>query len=513
MHRQPPVVAAAGSQYSCPRCGASIDIEMGRCTGCGLLYKGKPRIVQQAASATQPPRPSVASSPQYRGPAYSSPPSGSGQRPSYVSPGAVPYGGMQAPIPRVAPAAASTAPMQAGPYPYETVPPVPRGRGVSGAGKGGLIRGITIMFIVVVCLIVGGGIYYFINQTETPAPSNETVDIMPPSIQGISTPSITETGATISWGTDEPTRGKVEYWKTETDVLTRLDENLSTSHSIPLTELDINTTYYFKITSTDAAGNQATAEGSLKTLAAADETAPTISAVSSSSITESSAIITWITDEPATSQVEYGETEEYGSTTTENTALSTTHNVTLTGLDDSTTYYFKVISKDASGNEATLADNQQFTTESIVPVGYEVGDRAPDFTLKDINDVEWTLSEYKGKIVIVNFWATLCGPCLGELPYFQEIQASEDWSGNVWIFAINCEETAPEVRSFLQDHPEYQFTVLLDSDGVVVEEYGFTEIPRTFFIDAEGIIKEIKEEGPFLNAGEIEDILESIQTE
>jgi len=287
MHRQPPAVTATGSQHSCPRCGASIDTEMGRCTGCGLLYKGKPRIVQQAVSATPPPRPPVASSPQYRGPVYSPPYSGSGQRPSYVSPGTMPHGGMQTPVPRVAPATASTTSMQAGPYPYETVPPVPRGRGVSGAGKGGLIRGITIMFIVIVCLFVGGGIYYFVNQEGTPAPSNDTVDIMPPSIQ-VSTPSITETGATISWGTDEPTRGKVEYWKTETDVLTRLDENLSTSHSVTLSELEPNTTYYFKITSTDATENQATVEGNLTTLAAADETAPTISAVSSSSITESS---------------------------------------------------------------------------------------------------------------------------------------------------------------------------------------------------------------------------------
>jgi len=373
------------------------------------------------------------------------------------------------------------------------------------------------MFIVIVCLFVGGGIYYFVNQAETSSPPDGTVDIMPPSIQGVPTLSVTETGATIGWGTDEPTRGKVEYWKTETDVpAAKLDENLSTSHSVPLTNLDPNTTYYFKITSTDASGNQATLEGNLTTLAAADETAPIISAVSSSSIDESSAIIAWMTDERATSQVAYGTTEEYLSTTTENTELSTNHSVKLTGLDDSTTYYFKVISKDASGNEATLADNQQFTTESIIPVGYEVDNRAPDFTLEDVYENGWTLSEFKGKIVIVNFWATWCDPCVEELPYFQEIQASEDWSGDLKILAINCAETAQAVRSFLLDHTEYEFTVLLDSDGVVVEKYGFipdeTPIPRTFFIDADGVIKEIKEES-FLNAGEIEDILETIQTQ
>ena len=126
-----------------------------------------------------------------------------------------------------------------------------------------------------------------------------------------------------------------------------------------MTGLDPSTTYYFKVTSTDAAGNEATSEGELTTLATADETPPTISGVNVSNITESSAIITWTTNEPATSQVQYGKTETYDSSTTADTNLTTNHNVTLTGLSDNTTYYFKVISKDASENEATLAEENQ----------------------------------------------------------------------------------------------------------------------------------------------------------
>jgi peroxiredoxin len=427
---------------------------------------------------------------------------------------------MQSPIPSVTPAAATPASMQARPYPYEAVPPVPPvppARSVSGGGKWGLVRVITVLFIVIVCFFVGSGIYYFVNQAETPAPSNGTVDITPPGIQNVSTSAITETGAAINWGTNEPTRGKVEYWKTETDIpAAKVDESLSSSHSITLTGLDPDTTYYFRITSTDAAGNQATVEGNLATLATADETAPAISAVSSSSITESSAIIAWITDEPATSQVEYGETEEYGFTTQLDENLSTNHSVPLTELDSSTTYYFKVISKDASGNEATLADNQQFTTESVIPVGYEVGDRAPDFVLEDINGNEWKLSDFQGMIVMVNFWATWCGPCADELPFFQEIQDSEDWSEDLKIFAINYEQSEATVRSFLEDNPGYEFTFLLDLDGEVAEKYGYipgiSAIPSTFFIDADGIIKEVKLEDSFDSVDEIEDILETIQT-
>ena len=169
MQRQPTGIPAIESQHSCPRCGASIDPEMSRCTGCGLLYRGKPRIVQQSASATPAARPPLVSGTQYNNPEYSHPSSGLGQRPSYIS-----HGGMQSPMPSVAPAAASPAsmpaspPLPAGTYPYQAVPPVPGG-GVSGAGKRGLMRIITTLFIIIVCCFIGGGIYYFVNQDVQPA--------------------------------------------------------------------------------------------------------------------------------------------------------------------------------------------------------------------------------------------------------------------------------------------------------------------------------------------------------
>jgi peroxiredoxin len=363
-----------------------------------------------------------------------------------------------------------------------------------------------------VLVFVGGGIYYFINQAETPLPSNNGItDITPLSIQSGPTSSTTETGATITWETNEPTTGKVEYGTSETYGSTApQDTSLSTSHSIALTGLDPDTTYYFKVTSQDAAGNEVSAEDSLTTLATADETPPTISGVSVSNITKSSAIITWTTNERATSQVQYGKTETYGSSSPPNTNLTESHNVTLTGLSDNTTYYFKVISKDASENEATLAaEDQKFTTEADIPVGYEKGNLAPEISLKDIYNNTWTLSQFGGKIVIVNFWFTTCGPCTEELPYFQEIQASDDWS-DVKILAVNYKETAPLVRSFLQDNPQYEFTVLLDTNGTVGDSYDISTCPTTFFIDAQGIVREIQE-GNFESQDQIEDILRTLQ--
>lgn len=95
-----------------------------------------------------------------------------------------------------------------------------------------------------------------------------------------------------------------------------------------------------------------------------DLTAPVISNISSGTSDTSSRTITWTTDEPATSQVEYGLTASYGTLTTLDASLKTTHSVSLSGLSPNTTYHFRVISADANENEALSAD-ETFSTASI----------------------------------------------------------------------------------------------------------------------------------------------------
>src|SRR5204863_517737 len=98
----------------------------------------------------------------------------------------------------------------------------------------------------------------------------------------------------------------------------------------------------------DAAGNQTTSAAIAVTVAN-DTTAPVISAVVSSSITSSGATISWTTDETSDTQVEYGPTTSYGSTSALNTALITSHAVTLTALNEATIYHYRVRSRDAAG--------------------------------------------------------------------------------------------------------------------------------------------------------------------
>jgi hypothetical protein len=103
--------------------------------------------------------------------------------------------------------------------------------------------------------------------------------------------------------------------------------------------------------------------------AATDSSAPVISAVTSSSVTTSSAAISWTTDEPADTQVEYGLTTAYGSSTTLDITMATSHAASLTGLSANTTYHYRVKSRDAAGNLATGSDNTFRTTFSISNLG------------------------------------------------------------------------------------------------------------------------------------------------
>ncbi|MEC9488009.1 MAG: redoxin domain-containing protein [Halanaerobium sp.] len=121
-----------------------------------------------------------------------------------------------------------------------------------------------------------------------------------------------------------------------------------------------------------------------------------------------------------------------------------------------------------------------------IPVGIEVGNRAPDFTLNNLAGEEVRLSDYRGKMVFLNFWATWCPPCQQEMPSIQRLY--EEREGLV-ILAVNSGEGRMKVDIFLKMNG-YQFPVLLDPDGKVTgNKYLVRGIPTTYIIDEDGIIK------------------------
>src|SRR5437870_4525381 len=126
--------------------------------------------------------------------------------------------------------------------------------------------------------------------------------------------------------------------------------------------LAANGTHTLTAVARDAAGNTTTSAAVSVTV---DNTPPLISTVSASSISSAGALITWATNKASDSQVEYGLTTAYGSSTPLNSSLLTAHAVTLTGLLGTTTYHYRVKSRDAAGNLATSAD---FTLTTLIAV-------------------------------------------------------------------------------------------------------------------------------------------------
>ncbi|MBI2542608.1 MAG: hypothetical protein HYW24_00255 [Candidatus Aenigmarchaeota archaeon] len=188
-------------------------------------------------------------------------------------------------------------------------------------------------------------------------PTVLALSIIPPS-------SVTATHelVTITWTTDNSSTTEIEYGKDTTYGTNVTNESMTTSHTVTLTGLSSSTTYYYRAKSRDASGVQATASSSFATTASpsSDTTAPSISSISASSITNESAAISWTTDESATSELEYGKDTNYGSVGS-NSTLKTSHKFTLTGLSSSTTYHYRVKSKDVSNNQGVSGDNT-FTT-------------------------------------------------------------------------------------------------------------------------------------------------------
>jgi hypothetical protein len=188
-----------------------------------------------------------------------------------------------------------------------------------------------------------------------------TVDNTPPIISAITSTGATNSSATITWTTNEASTSQVEYGTTTSyGSSTTLSGALVTSHHAQITGLSASTTYHYRVRSKDAAGNLTISTDSTFTTTN-DTTPPVLSAITATGTLDTSISIHWATDESADSQVDYGLTASYGSSSTLNTSLLTNHSVSLSGLTASTTYHYRVKSKDAASNLATSTDHT-FTT-------------------------------------------------------------------------------------------------------------------------------------------------------
>jgi len=143
-----------------------------------------------------------------------------------------------------------------------------------------------------------------------------------------------------------------------------------------------------------------------------------------------------------------------------------------------------------------------------VKVGTRIGFAAPDFTLPTTGDKEFKLSDYRGKNVILNFWATWCGPCRFEVPSLKALQDKYN-DGRTAIVAVNSLDNPDSAASYAAANG-LNFVIPLDLRGDVSTLYNIRGMPTTYFINDKGIITSIKI-GPFINMEEIEDRMDSFK--
>lgn len=111
---------------------------------------------------------------------------------------------------------------------------------------------------------------------------------------------------------------------------------------------------------------------------------------------------------------------------------------------------------------------------------------APDFSLKGEDGKTYRLSDYRGKVVVLNFWATWCPPCREEMPSMERAHQKVK-SEMIVILAVNVGETEGKVFEFTGRYP-VTFPLPLDIDGTVIQSYPVIGLPTTFVIDPRGIV-------------------------
>jgi cytochrome c biogenesis protein CcmG, thiol:disulfide interchange protein DsbE len=155
------------------------------------------------------------------------------------------------------------------------------------------------------------------------------------------------------------------------------------------------------------------------------------------------------------------------------------------------------------------ADRLGKSTNGLIPAPQK-GFLAPDFTLESMSGESVTLSDLRGQVVIVNLWASWCGPCRLEMPALKDVY-NEYKENGLAILAVNS--TSQDSRSAVEKFvAEYQlpFTILLDTEGDAAQLYQLSALPSTFFIGRDGLIRRVVIGGPLAEStlrAEIESLL------
>ncbi len=115
-----------------------------------------------------------------------------------------------------------------------------------------------------------------------------------------------------------------------------------------------------------------------------------------------------------------------------------------------------------------------------------VGKDAPDIELPTLDGGKVKLSEQKGKVVVIDFWATWCPPCIKALPHLQKMAENKEWADKgVLIWGLNAGEAKPKVEAFMKKN-NYSFSVPMDASNASLKAYGIEGIPTQLVVGKDG---------------------------
>ncbi|TEU01264.1 MAG: TlpA family protein disulfide reductase [Anaerolineales bacterium] len=150
-------------------------------------------------------------------------------------------------------------------------------------------------------------------------------------------------------------------------------------------------------------------------------------------------------------------------------------------------------SAESETSMSVLSTASSETTESPVigtvvsKIAPEIGAQAPDFALRDLGGNEIRLSDYRGRTVLLTFWATWCGPCRLEMPAFESRYQELKDDGFI-VLGLNFDEPVEDVRAF-RDELGLSFPLLLDPGGSVQRLYRIRGYPSSIFVDPQGVVR------------------------
>ncbi|OZV10913.1 alkyl hydroperoxide reductase [Tissierella sp. P1] len=140
--------------------------------------------------------------------------------------------------------------------------------------------------------------------------------------------------------------------------------------------------------------------------------------------------------------------------------------------------------EEQSPEDIVTEENTETAGEVAEEFDIAVGKESPDFTLKNLDGEEVSLSDYRGKIVLINFWATWCTWCDKEMP---DLQKLDDENDDLVVLAVDVMEKQDVVKEYI-DNGKYDFEVVLDEDGEIARTYLVSGFPTSYFVDEEGVL-------------------------